>query len=131
MEPSKGKKVLIVEDEAPTALALGDKFEAAGYTVLQAADGKEGLHTALAEHPDLMLVDLRLPKMSGLDLIRELRKDAWGADVKIMILTNVSDVESVDEAMRQNTFHYIVKGDTTMQSVLEKAESLLGDNTVQ
>jgi DNA-binding response OmpR family regulator len=119
------KKVLIVEDEAPTALALGDKFEGSGYTVLRAADGKEGLHLALAEHPDVMLVDLRLPEMSGLELIRELRKDSWGANVKVMILTNVSDVESIDEAMRQNTFHYVVKGDTTMQSVYEKVEALL------
>ena len=120
MDANKDKKILIVEDEVPTALALGDKLAHEGYTVIKAYNGKEGLAMALAEHPDLILADLRMPEMSGLELIAELRKDSWGANVKVIILTNVSDVESIDEAMRHNTFHYIVKGDTTMQNVLEK-----------
>src|SRR4051812_4280761 len=120
MEATAPKKVLIVEDEVPTALALGDKLAHEGYTVLKAVNGKEGIRTALAEHPDLILADLRMPEMSGMEMISELRKDSWGATVKIMILTNISDVESIDEAMRHNTFQYIVKGDTTMENVLGK-----------
>src|SRR4051812_7121224 len=127
MDPKVAKKILIVEDEVPTALALGDKLAHEGYTVLKATNGKDGIRMALAEHPDLILADLRMPEMSGMDMISELRKDAWGAAVKIMILTNVSDVESIDEAMRHNTFHYIVKGDTTMQNVLEKIHAQFED----
>ena len=118
-------KILIVEDELPTALALGDKLEHEGYLVTKAVDGKEGVAKALSTHPDLILADLRLPEMSGLEMIREIRKDPWGATVKIMILSNVSDIASIDEAMRQNTFQYIVKGDTTMASVVEKIRSQL------
>jgi two-component system, OmpR family, response regulator ArlR len=120
MDTTSKKKILIVEDEVPTALALGDKLAHEGYEVIKAENGKTGLQLALAEHPDLILADLRMPEMSGLDMITELRKDDWGASVKVMILTNVSDVESIDEAMRQNTFQYIVKGDTTMENVLKK-----------
>ncbi len=120
MDTNSKKKILIVEDELPTALALGDKLAHEGYIISKATNGKDGLRMALAEHPDLILADLRMPEMSGLDMIAELRKDSWGANVKVMILTNVSDVESIDEAMRQNTFHYIVKGDTTMENVLKK-----------
>jgi len=127
MDQIHNKKILIVEDEVPTALALGDKLQHEGYLVSRAVDGKEGLRMALAEHPDLILADLRLPEMSGMEMITELRKDSWGAAVKVMILTNVSDVESVDEAMRQNTFHYIVKSDTTMASVLEKVKAQLDE----
>lgn len=112
-----------MEDEVPTALALGDKLAHEGYTVIKAGNGKDGMRMALAEHPDLILADLRMPEMSGLDMIAELRKDDWGATVKVMILTNVSDVESIDEAMRHNTFHYIVKGDTTMENVLQKIKT--------
>ncbi|MDP3645721.1 MAG: response regulator [bacterium] len=127
MNQNNQKKILIVEDEVPTALALGDKLEHEGYTVLRAVDGKEGLRLALLEHPDLVLADLRLPGMSGMEMITALRKDPWGATVKVMILTNISDVESIDEAMRQNTFHYIMKSDTTMQNVLEKIQAQLGE----
>jgi CheY-like chemotaxis protein len=123
---TQGKKILIAEDEVPVMLALGDKLEHEGYTVLKAMNGKEGLALALAEHPDLILADIRMPEMSGLDMVKELRKDPWGASANVIILTNVSDVESIDEAMRQNTFHYIIKGDTTMQNVIEKVRAQLG-----
>lgn len=125
MSNDKQKKILIVEDEVPTALALGDKLEHEGYAVIKAGNGKEGLKAALEEHPDLILADLKMPEMSGLEMIAELRKDSWGAGAEVMILTNVSDVEKVDEAMRHNTFHYIVKGDTTMSNVVEKVRAQL------
>ena len=131
MDNKIDKKILIVEDEVPTALALGDKLTHEGYNVIKAGNGKDGIRMALAEHPDLILADLRMPEMSGLDMIAELRKDDWGATVKVMILTNVSDVESIDEAMRHNTFHYIVKGDTTMENVLQKIKTQFAESEKQ
>lgn len=125
MTSEQSKKILIVEDEVPTALALGDKLEHEGFTVLKAGNGKEGLDMALREHPDLILADLKMPEMGGLEMIGELRKDSWGNTAEVMILTNVSDVEKVDEAMRHGTFHYIVKGDTTMASIVDKVKSQL------
>ena len=127
MTKARAHKILIVEDEVPTALALGDKLAHEGYNVLKADNGKKGLEVALNEHPDLILADLKMPEMGGLEMIAALRTDDWGKDAKIIILTNVSDVASVDEAMRRNTFNYIVKGDTTMESVLEKVRAQFGE----
>ncbi len=124
--PENKFTILVVEDEVPTALALGDKLEHEGYKVLKAADGKEGMKIALAEHPDLILSDLKLPEMDGMEMIRQIRLDAWGKNVKIIILTNVSDVSRIEDAMEQGTFFYMIKGDSSMTEILDKVRLQLG-----
>lgn len=118
-------KVLVVEDEAPTALALCDKLEHEGYKVLKSDNGKAGLEMALAEHPDLILADLKMPEMNGMEMIRQLREDSWGKDAKVIILTNMSDVSKIEEAMVHGAFFYMVKGDSSMTDIIEKVRSQL------
>ena len=118
--------ILIVEDEAGVALALGKVLEDEGFTVLTEADGEAGWKTAVAKHPDLILTDLKMPKMTGMEMIKELRKDEWGKNAKIIILSNVSDVAMLEEAMSQNAFQYLVKGDTSMEGIVEKVRAQLG-----
>lgn len=79
------QKVLIIEDEPDMVLGLRDNFEYEGYDVLVARDGREGLDRALADHPDLILLDIMLPKMSGLDVCRQLRSN--GVDTPVIMLT--------------------------------------------
>ena len=117
------KKILIIEDEAPAALALGNALEQEGFEVLSADDGEKGLKLALESHPDVMLVDLRLPKMDGMEVVREVRKDAWGKNAHIIILTNMSDTGRLEEAMSQNTFYYLVKGDSSIADVIQAVKS--------
>lgn len=121
--------VLVVEDEAPTALALCDKLELEGFQVYKADNGRAGLELALAKHPDIILADLKLPEMDGMEMIRQLRTDAWGKDAKVIILTNISDVSKVEEAMVQGTFFYMVKGDSSMSDVVAKVKTQLGEAT--
>jgi DNA-binding response OmpR family regulator len=85
LEDTKLQKVLIVEDEPDMVLGLKDNFEFEGYEVVVARDGKEGLSRALAESPDLILLDIMLPKLSGLDVCRQLRGN--GVDTPIIMLT--------------------------------------------
>ena len=120
------RTILVVEDEAPTALALCDKLEHEGYKVLKADNGKSGLEVAMLEHPDLILADLNLPEMNGMEMIRNLRADKWGKDAKVIILTNISDVSKIEEAMVHGAFFYMVKGDSSMNDVLEKVRSQIG-----
>jgi DNA-binding response OmpR family regulator len=122
MADEKKATILVVEDEIPAALALGAALEHEGYTVLRAADGEEGLKVALEKHPDLMLVDLKMPKMNGMDMIHALRADAWGKGAKVIILTNVSDMGSLQAAMMNDTFYYLVKSDTSVADVLRSVE---------
>ena len=78
-------RILIVEDEDSMLSALADKIRQAGFAEsLIARNGEEGLSLALSEHPDLLLVDILMPKMDGMTMIKQLRKDAWGKEVKII-----------------------------------------------
>lgn len=121
--------VLVIEDEPPVALALCDKLEKEGFQVLKADNGRAGLELALAKHPDMILADLRLPEMDGMEMIRQLRTDSWGKDAKVIILTNISDVSKIEEAMVHGTFFYMVKGDSSMEEVVAKVRSQLGVET--
>ena len=78
------KKVLVVEDERTLRDALVKKLSKEEFTVLSAKDGKEGLDTALAEHPDLILLDILMPKMNGIEVLQKLREDEWGAKAKVI-----------------------------------------------
>ncbi|MDO8481604.1 MAG: response regulator [bacterium] len=121
----KKHKILLVEDEEPVVLVLGKALTREGYEVTTAGDGEKGKEIALREHPDVIIADLMLPKMSGMDMIRAIRNDAWGKGVAIIILTNVVDENILAEAMHQETFYYIVKGDSSMAHVLSAVRSRL------
>jgi len=115
--------VLLVEDESAVSNVLGSALEREGYKVLKAGNGEDGLRIALLDHPDVILADLVLPRMGGLEMIRTIRKDPWGAKAEIIILTNVSDVQTLEEAMSQDTFFYMVKGDSSMEDIVKKVRS--------
>lgn len=120
------KKILIVEDELALLYALASQFDKKQFKVLQAVDGEEGLKSALEHHPDLILLDLLMPKMDGMSMLKELRKDMWGKDVKVIILTNLSDAEKIDEALKNGTYDYLVKKDWNITQVIEKVKHSLG-----
>lgn len=122
IEGTKGT-VLLVEDEESAVLLLGRALAQEGYAVLTAGDGKEGLRLSLVKHPDVIIADLLLPKMSGIEMIAEIRKNDWGKNAEIIILTNVSDVKTMEEAMSHDTFFYMVKGDSSMADIITKVNS--------
>ncbi len=119
------QKILIIEDELAYVRLLRDKL-GHSYSVLHAPDGEEGLRLALKEKPDLILLDVRMPKMDGLAVLHELRKDAYGRKAKIVLLTNLeaSDKIVVHVAKDLPTY-YFVKSDVELDYVLEKIQDLL------
>lgn len=96
---NKTHTVLIIEDEEPMRHVLADTLGQEGLRVLEASDGKKGLSSALLNHPDLILLDIIMPQMSGMTVLKELRKDSWGQDVPVLILTNLNDIPSVINAL--------------------------------
>lgn len=118
--------ILLVEDEEVMRLTLAGALQQAGFEVLTAADGEEGLKLALEKHPALVLTDLKMPKMGGLQMLEELRKDEWGKGVEVIILTNISDAEALEIAMQEGAFFYMVKGDSSMADVVAKVKSRIG-----
>jgi len=120
-----GGTVLVVEDEVPLLNALCEKFEREGLTALRAVNGEEGLQQALEKHPDLILLDLLMPRMDGMTMMGKLRQDAWGKSVPILILTNLSEAEKVDEAVRHQVFDFFVKSDWKLEDIVTKVKQKL------
>jgi DNA-binding response OmpR family regulator len=128
-----GKKILIlvVEDEEIQSRVLTEKLAGEGFDVLQAFDGEEGLRLSLAEHPDLILLDLVMPKIDGLTMLKKLRGDSWGAKATVMILSNISDPATVSEGMSADlggTYEYLVKTNWSLDDVIARIKQKLEIN---
>lgn len=120
-------KILIVEDETPLRTALVDTLLNEGFEVLEAKDGQEGLKAALNDKPDLILLDLLMPKMSGLEMMEKLRADAKGQKVPIIVLTNrVPDDKIMADVTKYEPAYYLVKATLNLDDVVEKVRSTLG-----
>ena len=119
------QRVLIVEDETVLRHVLADKFGRQGFVVSEAKDGEEGLKIALNEHPDIILLDLIMPKLDGLSMVDQLQKDAWGKQVPVLVLTNLSDLHTVDLARARGLFNYFVKSDWSIDDLIKKTRTVL------
>lgn len=122
------KTILIVEDEQELRTILADTLKRSDFVALEAGNGKEGLKTALAKHPDLIILDLLMPIMGGVEVMKHLRADAWGKDVPVMILTNLSasDEQLVQEMVTHRPVCYIIKSSWDMKSIVAKVHETLG-----
>jgi len=120
------KTILIVDDEKALAGALEIKLKYLGFEALVARDGEECLKVAFEKHPDLILMDIVMPKMDGLTAIANLRKDKWGKKVPIIILTNLGSAEDVAEAQKNGVSDYLVKSNWKLEDVTEKVKKTLG-----
>lgn len=120
------KTVLIVEDEQSMLRALKNKLEHAGYVVHGANDGEEALVSIRSSRPDLVLLDLIMPKMDGISVLRQLKADEALRSVPVVILTNLSSGDKVAEAMQLGTFDFLVKANYSLDDVLKKVVDRLG-----
>ena len=107
--------------------ALAERFTKEGYQVFVAMDGEAGLATALKEKPDLILLDIILPKLDGMTMMQKLRENnVWGKQVPIIMLTNLNADEEITEAIsRDKPAYYLVKTDWTMDKIAEKVKERL------
>jgi len=118
-------KILIVEDEPSLIRVLNDKFSEEGFEVFLAHDGEEGLKKSLEEHPELILLDIIMPKMDGVTMLKKLREDDWGKDVPVILLTNLSESEKIAEATKQGVYDYLIKSDWKINDVVKKVRERL------
>ncbi len=124
---SNKKTVLIVEDEQAMLDALTTKFKKEGFNVLKAGDGEEGLKVALKNKPDLVILDIIMPKMDGMAVAQKIREDKdWGSETEIIMLTNLSDPEQVAEASRFKIYDFLVKTDWRIDDIISIAKKKLG-----
>jgi len=119
------KKILFIEDEAAIQKTLGEALRKKGYDVHSAVDGEEGLKLAKSENPDLILLDLILPKKHGLEVLEEIRKDKSIEDTPVIILTNLENVGEVEKAIELGATTYLVKANYSLNEVIEKVKKAL------
>lgn len=121
------KKLLIVEDEQAVLGALSDKFKREGFDVSEAKNGADGLRMALEKRPDLILLDLAMPKMDGIEMMRRLREEnVYGRQVPIIILTNLTADDKITWAVaKDEPAYYLIKSDWKIDDVVEKARETL------
>lgn len=126
MEGQK-KKVLIVEDEMYLRIPLAEQLKSTGLQVFGAKDGVEGLETALREHPDLILLDVMMPRMNGTEMLQKLREDTWGKGALVIILTNSVERDFVKNILGAGAPEYLVKSDWDLSDLVKKVKHVLGD----
>lgn len=120
----KDKKILIVEDDPPLQTILRETFESEGFTVFVAEDGEQGFNITKKENPDLVLIDILLPKVDGITMAGEIKD--LGLGTKMIFLTNLSDVGNITKATAIALTDYLVKSDWNIEDVVGRVKSKLG-----
>lgn len=119
------KKILIIDDEQDLREAIATTLSYEGFEIISAGDGEEGLKLALSEKPDLIFLDIIMPKLDGLSMLKKLREDEWGKDVKVVVMTVLDDMGKMAEAVQEGATEYIVKTTITLSSLAAKAREYL------
>lgn len=125
-EVKSNKKILVVEDDIDLREAIAEKFKSENFEVFEASDGEDGLEKALKIRPDLILLDLIMPRMDGTTMLRKLREDEWGHLVPVIVLTNISDAEKLAEALEIGVDEYLLKAEWKLKDVVDKVRKIIG-----
>jgi len=119
-------KIAIVEDDPAISQMYRMKFESEGYDVELADNGKHGVALAESFRPDIILLDLQMPEMGGAEALELIRKESWGKDIPVIILTNTGQEESPKELGSLNIAGYILKAELTPRQVVQRVKDVLG-----
>ena len=118
-------KVAIIEDDAVISQMYRMKFEAEGFLVQVAGDGETGIELVKEYAPDIVLLDVRMPKMNGDEALREIRKQPWGKKVPVMVLTNTGKEEFLGAFKPLDIADFVIKADFTPKEVVLRVKKIL------
>jgi len=119
--------VLVIDDDENSTVPLIKKLKDGGLQVSYARDGQEGLDKSLAEHPDLILLDITMPVMDGMEMLAKLREDSWGRQAKVIILTNLDFNIKASESFNLGVYEYLVKTNWNLGDIVGKVKEKLGE----
>lgn len=119
------KKVLIVEDEESIRTMLKTALEKSGISVLEAPNGEAAMEIALAEHPGVIMLDVIMPRMHGIDFLDALQADAWGKSVPVILLTNYAEDPRVVKVVGAKRCELMRKEESRIEDIIEKVKSKL------
>lgn len=122
---AKKAKLLLVEDDIPLRDMYQTRLTVDGYEVITASNGEEGLARAVEEKPDLILLDIMMPKISGFDVLEILKNTPETKNIPIIVLTALIQEEDIKRAKEGGAVEYIIKSSSTPAEVIEKIEKVL------
>lgn len=122
---AKLKKLVIVEDDQYILKALQIKLAQMGIEIFTASDGAEGLTLIQKEKPNLVLLDLILPKMHGFEVLRALKKNNDTKDIPVIILSNLGQDTEKEEGLQLGALDYFIKADTSLEEIYKKINVFL------
>src|SRR5579864_4882345 len=123
MENETKNRVLLIEDDFVLSEMYQDKLAREGFEVITADNGEKGLSLALQIHPEIILLDLLMPKLDGMALMKKLRKDPWGQNVPIIILTNLNINNKISQGIREDhPTYFFMKTEVTPNDVANRVK---------
>ena len=122
-------KILLVEDDRFLIKAVYTKLTQKGFEVVLANDGDEAISKAKTEKPELVLLDMVLPKKSGFEVLQELKEDSTTKNIPIIVLTNLEGSEDVERALANGATTYLVKANYSAHDVASKIKQVLDNHS--
>ncbi len=119
------KKILIVEDDSKMQMALAEFFSSDGFDVVKASDGEEGIVLAKKENPDIILLDIILPKKDGYEVVSDLKSEETTKNIPVVILTNLGSVNDVEKAIKLGATTYLVKSEYGLEEIVKKVKEII------
>ncbi len=122
------KTILIIEDESALQKTLGEILSQEGYEVLSALNGEIGLKLAQSKKPDLILLDLILPKIHGFDVLKKIKDNPETREIPVIVLTNLESIEDIKKAMELGATTYLVKANYSLEELTIKINQVFQSN---
>lgn len=122
---ASSQKILLIEDDKMLLEMYAAKFSREGYTVLTAENGANGLKLAQEEKPDIILLDIIMPKMDGFATLKEIRKDDGMKSIPVILLTNLGQDQDIQKGKSLGADDYFIKANHTPTEIVEKVKGML------
>jgi len=123
--PSDKIKILLVEDDSFLLSMYATKFELENFKVIMAEDGEKAVRLALKEAPDVILLDIILPKINGFEVLRQLKAEPITAAIPVILLTNLSQKEDIEQGLKMGAQDYLIKAHFMPSEVVDKIKKAL------
>lgn len=120
------KKIVLVEDDEILSKVIHEELEEGGFNVARAVDGEAGLKLVRSKQPDLVLLDIIMPKKGGFEVLEELKKSPATSDIPVIILTMLGSDEDLKKGLKLGAVDYIVKSQHAVAEIVEKVEAFFG-----
>lgn len=117
--------ILVVEDDAFLMDAYKVKLQQEKFKILLAKDGEAGLETAVSDQPDLIILDMVLPKMSGLDVLKKLKADQKTKNIPVIVASNLDQNETIEEVKQAGAADYFIKSNISISELIAKIQTFL------